>query len=111
MRQTDPRGKGNKAGPEAPFLQEDEDAKLRGEELAEAAPAGSDRADGSADMIDALVFKVVVDQPWPPPRHSKYRTEGYLNEGLERHMKECKECRDTIVGDLREFALQLEQLR
>ena len=61
--------------------------------------------------MDALIFKVVVDSPEKPPRHSKYRTEGHINVALEEHMKACLECRSTIVKDLRDFAAQLEALK
>jgi hypothetical protein len=57
--------------------------------------------------MDALIFKVVVDNPKEPPTHSSYRTEGHINEALEQHLKTCKECRETIVHDLLDFAMQL----
>jgi len=61
-----------------------------------------------SEPIVALRFSVVIDNP-VKAEHSRYRCEGIINCDLEEHMKSCKECRDTIVKDLRDFADQLEQ--
>jgi hypothetical protein len=54
-----------------------------------------------------LIFGMVAKKV-PTAAHTSFRCEGHINIGLEEHMKTCRECRDAIVKDLKEFALQLE---
>jgi hypothetical protein len=58
----------------------------------------------------ALKFEVITQLP-ERPGHSKFRTEGTINTGLEAHLKTCAECRATIATDLRDFAKQIEDMR
>ena len=54
----------------------------------------------------AMSFKMIVDEP-QQKGHNKYRTEGWLNTGLEEHLKVCFECRVTLAKDLHDFAEQI----
>jgi hypothetical protein len=42
---------------------------------------------------------------------ASYRITASLNKDYEAHLKECEECRQTIVTDLLEFAYQVETMR
>jgi hypothetical protein len=68
-------------------------------------PVPSVPVDGGARL--ALKFEMLVDAPLTSG-HQRYRTEGWLNEGLETHLRDCRECARTIAKDLREFADQIE---
>ena len=60
-------------------------------------------------IVEALSFKMLVDEPYKNG-HQQYRCEGRINTGLEEHLKECAECRNTIAKDLRDFAAQIEAI-
>jgi hypothetical protein len=63
----------------------------------------------------ALHFKMIVDVPVKAfvrdAAHMRYRTEGWIDTGLDEHLKTCAECRATLTKDLREFADQIEAMR
>lgn len=65
----------------------------------------------SPNNVTMLRFELIVENPAPVKGHQRYRTEGYINEGLEQHLAECSECRATIAKDLREWARQIEFMK
>lgn len=86
----------------------DADRYFEGTELADrhnAALADAPKPQGAP--MEALSFKMLVDAPISRA-HQKYRTEGWINEGLEAHLADCRECRKTLAQDLRDFADQIE---
>ena len=68
-------------------------------------------ADTKEREIVAMSFSMIVDPKLPKAGHQAFRTEGFLNTGLEEHLKTCAECRRIIATYLRDFAAQIEGMR
>jgi hypothetical protein len=63
-----------------------------------------------SDKVEALSFRLLVDAPLAAA-HSTFSCEGIINTGLEQHLKVCRECREIIAKDLRDFAAQIERMQ